>query len=62
MWGGGGGNGLGISCRSSNTWHSKKGVHIKMQCFTLRVHLRSGYYFWDQGIKDFVALDLDVLL
>ena len=24
------------------------------------VHSRLGYYFWDKGIKDFVALDLGV--
>jgi hypothetical protein len=23
-----------------------------------RVHLRLGYYFWDKGLKDYVALDL----
>ena len=24
------------------------------------VHSQLGYYFWDKGTKDFVALDLDV--
>ena len=27
-----------------------------------RVHSWSGYYFWDKGTKEYVALDLDVLL
>ena len=26
----------------------------------IQVHSRLGYYFWDKGIHDFVALDLDV--
>ena len=26
----------------------------------LRGHSRLGYYFWDKGIKDYVALDLGV--
>ena len=27
---------------------------------TFRGHSRLGYYFWDKGIKDYVALDLGV--
>ena len=28
----------------------------------VEVHSRLGYYFWDQGTKDYVALDLNILL
>ena len=29
-------------------------------CCDNRGHSRLGYYFWDKGLKDFVALDLGV--
>jgi hypothetical protein len=28
----------------------------------MRDYSRSGYYFWDKGIKDYVTLDLDFSL
>ena len=31
-------------------------------CGCVRVHSRLGYYVWDEGAKDYVALDLNILL
>ena len=35
-------------------------LYVDNQDESNRVHSRLGYFFWDKGIKDFVALDLDV--
>ena len=37
----------------------QNGVDVRMNR-TMWVHSLLGYYFWDKGIKDFVALDLGV--